>query len=385
VELHEGAEEILAPADHHLSDAVGRIDILYLRLRRSSFYLYALLVNSRGDRGRDRCSQFLFRVFVVSAVNWKYKALLQGCFSTIPLGEPLNYFFQKHVTKTLPMPDAKFANMVSVARTHLDFLRQYWPRPLSQATFYEFGAGWDMAVPLTFYALGVDRQILVDIRRLLRIELVNDTVAKYQRLTFDEEIARKPGFYVNGGQRDPSAVLREQYGIEYKAPCDARQTGLPTASIDCITSTDTLEHIPPPSLRAILKECHRLLRDDGVMSFQIDYQDHYSYFDKNISVYNFLQYSDRAWRLFSPPLQYQNRLRHRDYLSLLDQAGFEILEERRQDGSKSDCRIIERLPVNQRFKNYSGSELAVRKALLVARKRRDAQQIPRRQEDAKKL
>ena len=111
-------------------------------------------------------------------MNWKYKAVLQGCFSTIPGGEPLNYLFQKYVTKTLPTPDTKFASMVSVARTHIDLLGQYWPRPLSQATFYEFGAGWDMIVPLTFYALGVNRQILVDIRRLLRPELLNDTVAK---------------------------------------------------------------------------------------------------------------------------------------------------------------------------------------------------------------
>jgi SAM-dependent methyltransferase len=259
--------------------------------------------------------------------------------------------------------------MVSVAGTHLDFLRKYWPQPISQATFYEFGAGWDMIIPLGFYALGVDRQILVDIRRLLRRELLNDTVEKYQRLSFGEKIVRKPGYYMNGDQGDSYSVLKERYGIEYKAPCDARETGLPTASIDCITSTDTLEHIPLPSLRAILKECHRLLRDDGVMSFQIDYQDHYSYFDSRISVYNFLQYSDRAWAFFSPPLQYQNRLRHRDYLGLLDEAGFDILEERRQDGTESDSRIIERLPLDQRFKRYSLSELAVHKAILVARKR----------------
>ncbi len=302
-------------------------------------------------------------------MNWKYKAVLQGCFSTIPGGEPLNYLFQKYVTRTLPPPDTKFASMVSVARTHIDLLGQYWRRPLSQATFYEFGAGWDMIVPLTFYALGVNRQILVDIRRLLRPELLNDTVAKYQRLTFDWEILRKPGYYVKGDQSDSCAILKEHYGIEYKAPCDARQTGLATGSIDCITSTDTMEHIPPSSLRAILKECHRLLRDDGVMSFQIDYQDHYSYFDKSISVYNFLQYSDKSWAFFSPALQYQNRLRHRDYLDLLDQTGFDIVEERRQDGTETDSTIIERLPLDQRFKSYSLAELAVHKSLLVARKR----------------
>ena len=302
-------------------------------------------------------------------MNWKYKAVLQGCFSAIPGGEPLNYLFQKYVTRTLPTPDAKFAGMVSVARTHVDLLRRYWPRPLSQAIFYEFGAGWDMIVPLTFYALGVDRQILVDIRRLLRPELFNDTVAKYQRFTFDWEVLRTPGYYVNGGQTDSTAILKEHYGIEYKAPCDAQQTGMPAGSIDCITSTDTMEHIPPASLRAVLQECHRLLRDDGVMSFQIDYQDHYAYFDKDISVYNFLKYSDKRWAFFSPALQYQNRLRHRDYLNLLDQSGFDVVEERRQDGTATDWEIIERLPLDQRFKDYSVAELAVHKSVLVARKR----------------
>src|SRR5205823_13839725 len=90
--------------------------------------------------------------------------------------------------------------------------------------------------------------------------------------------------------------LEEIYGIDYRAPCDAKKTGLPSLSVDYITSTSTLEHIPPEAIRLILRECYRVLRDRGVISLLIDYNDHYTYSDHKISVYNFLRYSDWVWR-----------------------------------------------------------------------------------------
>ena len=281
-------------------------------------------------------------------MSWRHKALLQLALSHFPLGERLNYFFQRFVTRSLPTTTAKFTEIVSIAKEHIDIVRQYYGRPLGEATFYEFGAGWDMIVPLALYSFGVERQIVVDIRKLLR-----PTIMKCQRIPLDGATLRKPSKYIDDGQYDLPALLKKNYGLEYRAPCDARHTGLKAGSIDCITSTNTLEHIPVRDIQAILQECHYLLQDDGLMSFRIDYQDHYSYFDKDISVYNFLQYSDKAWMLFSPKLHYQNRLRHRDYLKLLESAGFEILEERRKDGTNADLETIERLPLDKRFSGYS--------------------------------
>ena len=74
------------------------------------------------------------------------------------------------------------------------------------------------------------------------------------------------------------------------------------------------------------------------MSCVIDYLDHYSYFDKKISAYNYLQYSDATWALFNPALHYQNRLRHRDYLDLFYAAGFEVVEEERYGGTEREFR-----------------------------------------------
>ena len=302
-------------------------------------------------------------------MNWKYKALWQLALSRIPFGERVRYFFQRYVTRNLPIADATFARRVSVAKKHIDAIQQYHGRPLGEASFYEYGAGWDMMVPLTFYAFGVEHQIVIDVRNMLRLKLVNDTIEKYRRIALDLAFLRKPDKYLDGGSPHCLALLKEYYGIDYRAPCDARRTGLRAGSIDCITSTDVLEHVPPHDIQAILRECYRLLRDGGVMSCRIDYTDHYSHFDKSISPYNFLQYSDKAWALFNPPLHYQNRLRHRDYLDLLRAAGFAVVEEQCREGTEADLQTLERLPLDPRFGAYSLSDLAIRNALILVRKR----------------
>src|SRR6266568_9295574 len=105
-------------------------------------------------------------------MDWRYKALFQSAISFIPAGDRVNYLFQRHVTRNLPVDDAKFAEIVVIAQRHVALLNRHGRRPIEQATFYEFGAGWDLIVPLSLYALGVERQILVDIRRLSRPSLV---------------------------------------------------------------------------------------------------------------------------------------------------------------------------------------------------------------------
>jgi ubiquinone/menaquinone biosynthesis C-methylase UbiE len=139
--------------------------------------------------------------------------------------------------------------------------------------------------------------------------------------------------------------------------------------IDCITSTNTLEHIPPNEIKAILKECYRILKKDGILSFQIDYQDHYSYFDKNISVYNFLKFNQGTWNtFFNPSLHYQNRLRHKEYLQLFYESGFNILEDNYYGGTPSDIEQIKTVRINKQFSNYDLNELAIRGTFIVLRK-----------------
>ena len=263
------------------------------------------------------------------------------------------------------MSETDFADHVRYAQQHIDAISRFYKGPVTQATFYEFGAGWDLIIPLAFYTFGVEKQILADVRSLLRPSLANDSIEKFQTVVNCSRVLRKPEKRLSDAT---PAQLKTFYGIEYRAPIDPKQTGLESGSIDCITSTSTLEHIPQSELKVVLEECYRLLRAGGVISFVIDYGDHYSYFDPGISAYNYLKYSDTAWAFFNPVLHYQNRLRHPDYLDLLKSAGFEIVAEQRYGDSLANRKIIEALGIQERFDRYSVDDLVVGSALIVSRK-----------------
>jgi SAM-dependent methyltransferase len=301
-------------------------------------------------------------------MRWLAKAALQRLLGTLPQGERLNYVFQRRVLRSLPVGEATVRQKFTRSLAHLAAYEQHGPGvPLANATFYEFGAGWDLAVPLAYAQLGVGRQVLVDIRPSARVELVTHTIASLERLRPElEEAAGRP-LRALGGPVSSVAELEPRFGIRYLAPCDARATGLPAASVELVTSTDTCEHIPRADLAEIFAECRRLLRPDGVFSCRIDLQDHYSYFDRSLSRYHFLRFGDRAWSLVNSPLHFQNRLRAPEYLRLVREAGFELVAENPSGPSEQGREELRELPLAERFRGFSLDDLGVTILSFVAR------------------
>jgi SAM-dependent methyltransferase len=163
------------------------------------------------------------------------------------------------------------------------------------------------------------------------------------------------------------AGLERRFGIRYLAPRDARATGLPSASFDLVSSTFTLEHVPARDLAAIFPECARLLRPAGVMTGSAGMEDHYAFDDARISVYNFLRFSERRWRLANSPLHYQNRLRARDYLELVRAAGLDVLAADTVLPDAARRRALDALPLAEPFASgYTRDELAPTELFLVA-------------------
>ena len=307
-------------------------------------------------------------------MKWLLKASSQKALSALPRADALNYLLQHRVTRSLPASDAAFRQKFTYALQHFAAFREHSTTQPSDAAFYEFGTGWDLVIPLAYHALGVERQILVDIRPNLRFQLIADSVRKLERHRADlEREAGSPLRLPGDAQLSSRDDLERQLGITYLAPCDARDTRLPAGSVDFISSTLTLEHIPAPDIAAIFRECARLLRPPGLMSSRIDMQDHYWYFDKSISRYNFLRFSDRTWSLFNSSLQYQNRLRYPDYRALLESAGFEIVSERVTGPTANDLEELDALELAPAFRGrYSTEDLGARSLVVVARTARTA-------------
>jgi SAM-dependent methyltransferase len=302
-------------------------------------------------------------------VHWLAKRGLQNALGVLPASESANYLFQRHVTRRLPIGDQGVVRKFRRSRSHLAAYEQHGSgRPLPETAAYEFGAGWDLAIPLSYAALGVGRQVLVDIRPNLRLELVNATLASLARQR--EALAGETGRELRDlGRADVASAeeLESRFGIEYRAPCDAAATGLPAASVDLVTSTNTLEHVPRAAIAPILRECARLLRPDGVMSFRIDMQDHASYVDPRRSPYEYLRYSDRAWRFISPKLEYENRLRLPDYRAIFSETGLAIVEETVTRPRPEHLAALAQVPLAPRFRRYAPEDLAARAVEVVLR------------------
>jgi SAM-dependent methyltransferase len=287
--------------------------------------------------------------------------------SALPASERVNYLFQRHLSRSLPASEAAFRRKFERAVAHLGAYERHGPpRPVSEAVLYEFGAGWDLAVPLAYWSLGVERQVLVDIHANFRLELVNGTLERLRSL--GPELEAVAGRELRAPEAIGSAEeLETRFGIRYVAPRDARASGFDAASIDLVTSTNTLEHIPAADIPPILAECRRLLRPNGLVSSRIDLADHYSYFDRNLSPWSFLRYDDARWRWLNSDLLHQNRLRRPDYLGAFAEAGLEVVEEVASRPDEAGLATLARLEVAERFRGYELDDLAVTALVLVAR------------------
>ena len=169
------------------------------------------------------------------------------------------------------------------------------------------------------------------------------------------------------GDTELSSITK-RLGITYVAPADARNTDLPTGSIDYITSTSTLEHIPPADIALILQECRRILRVGGIASMIVDYSDHYSHFDKSIGAYRFPAILNIAnWKRYNSSFHFQNRLRHPQLVGLMGASGFDVVEIRASP-SAEDVQYIRDFPLAAPFREIPAEEIAICTAQIILRR-----------------
>jgi hypothetical protein len=300
-------------------------------------------------------------------MNFKYKSYSQKVLSYLPKGEIINYFFQGHVTKNLPLSKQGFIDKVNhSALAHYNNFKEFNKLDANSMQYYEFGAGWDLINPITFGLLGFELKC-IDIRKLIIPQLVNQTIQMFislrEQLNFSYKEINEKNTYKNILDR-----LRNEFQLCYIAPLDARNTNFNTNSIDFISSTAVLEHISEKDIYPILNECYRILKPGGILSTDTDYRDHYSYFDKSISVYNFLKYSKKEWQKFNSSLHYQNRLRHSDYLKIISKTDFKIVKEIITKPSELDLDIINKLKISDEYNNYNVNDLGIKSSWIVLMK-----------------
>ncbi|TAK51979.1 MAG: methyltransferase domain-containing protein [Gammaproteobacteria bacterium] len=271
-------------------------------------------------------------------MDWRLKCLAFHMLAFVP-GDCLYRALQRRVTGRYLFTIGE--KRLAIEREHVaNFQRLGCP-----GSALEFGAGPHLLSPLMLSAAGASGVLTYDIDSQATPERVNHVIRQLRQLRV-----------AGADWREITDIedLQRLYRICYIAPGDARSTGLPAGSVDFVFSTSVLEHIDEPNIRLILRECIRVSSPGGLMSFAIDYNDHYAGFDSSIGKLNFLRYSERQWAKYNPPRHHQNRLRHSDFLRIFQDLGLEIVEQRRIMGCAED---LERIKVADCFGKHSREDL----------------------------
>jgi hypothetical protein len=265
---------------------------------------------------------------------------------------------QRYVTKGYPAPEPVFDKKIKNADKHLHAYRTFSKTTSADDTFYEFGAGWDILIPLIYSSKGVRKQIVIDINDLLKLDLVRANVARL----------KSKGFVFPEATVSDKMDLSGNLGINFMAPHDGRATGFTSNSVQFISNTDTLEHIPKDDIISIVRECYRILAPGCVMSCVIDLRDHYAYFDSTISFYNFLTFTKGDWAPYDNNLHFQNRLRYADYKKIFEDCGFTVVFEQCETPSPADLEVLRKLKLAPEFDGQNLNETGIQEIWMVLRK-----------------
>lgn len=303
-------------------------------------------------------------------MDWRIKALVQKTLAALPGGKSVNYLLQRSFGGFRAF---RIDNRLHDAARLLELLAEAGT-DVAGKTSVEIGTGWVPVVPAYFYLMGAGRCVGYDVNRYLREALLRQALDQLGD-RMDEIVAGHPSWENQIRQRwsrlasagGPADVLRT-LGFDYRAPADARQTGLGDGLVDVVFSNLVLEHVPPEVLEGLFLEARRVLNPaGGVMVHRVDPGDHFRSFDRTITQINFLRYSARRWRFWGQnDLHYQNRLRAPQYRRLAERAGFAIVVEHSKVDPRSK-QALATLEVDAEFAGFGTDELCTVSYDFVAR------------------
>jgi len=282
----------------------------------------------------------------------------------LPYKNKINFLFQKYVTRGVELTDLHFENKITHAKDHIEFLQKH--KKINDVSCFELGTGWYPVVPLCLYLTGAKHIFTIDIIAHLTKASLLKTIKKFN----EWEKAGKLKIYLlqieNERWRKLKSVFDNQNELNINEMLavleittivgDARKVKLKGQSIDFICSNNTFEHIYPNILEDILLEFKRLIKPGGLMSHFIDMSDHFAHFDKSISIYNFLKFTEKQWKMIDNSIQPQNRMRFCQYELIYKHLK---IPSERSIVELGDLKALSNIGLKAPFKTFTKEELVI--------------------------
>jgi hypothetical protein len=316
----------------------------------------------------------------MKTLNWKLKAFIQNIMDLLPRKISYELYFQmQRYFGGLKKPFNPMRHF-SVAVFMLKKIQQYTGGGINGKTFFEVGTGRVPLLPVAFWLCGAEKIITIDLNPYIRNELISDL--SFFIKTEKEKIKEIFNDLLNidrfnllfdccKNEKINKDDIVKLCQIEYIAPGDASKVNLAKNSINYHVSHTVYEHIPLNIIKNILKEGNRIIADDGLFINNIDYGDHFSYMDKNLSIINFLQYDDKTWNKYAGNrYMYMNRARHDDFIELFKMVEHDFLEIAPNKNKEVEEILREgNFILDEKFKNKSKEILSITGSMFITKKK----------------
>ncbi len=309
-------------------------------------------------------------------MRWLAKSAVQNVISVLPGSVAVNGVLQRYGTGSVVMtPERVVSRLVRIGGHHVEHQRRFATRPLDQTTVVEVGTGFVPLLPVGLYLAGVAAVHTYDIARLSNAARTADLLQQIVAAADSGALERECPWtlpdrlaQVRAIAADPPIdldTLLAAMHISYHVG-DATRSGLDAGSAHLFVTNNVFEHVPADVIRGLLAEAHRTGAPGALLSHHIDLRDHYAKFDRTVSVYNSLRFSSRQWRYLNSRMEPQNRLRHSDFLGMIDAAGFELLLDDSRTGPDAAFAAVRPAP---EFRRYAEDDLRVIDMWVAARRR----------------
>lgn len=306
--------------------------------------------------------------------SWLLKAVTQRLIGFLPKPHYWNELLQTRLTGSIQLPPDEFVRKVGQCHSHFEHLRLSRRATSCNFVAFELGTGWFPVVPIGLFLCGAHQVWSWDITEHLTPARVRHVMDLFLQLGVAGELSKHlPGLLPDRLNKlrnvatcrsaAAPAELLNQIGIRYRIG-DAMNSGLPSGTIDLFTSNSVLEFVPTEALVPLFREFLRMSAPGAVMSHRILMNDYYANFDRRITSYNFLKYSDRAWRWINNPIIPFNRLRIADYRRAVREAGFEIIDE--TVILRGDPEVLSKVRLAPRFRSQHEEDLLMLQVWLAA-------------------
>ena len=300
---------------------------------------------------------------------WQIKVAGFKLLSLLPAGELLYQAVQQHLTRsTLPTPPT-VQQKLEVGRAYFNLLQKFNRQELlAHATHIDIGCGWMPTIPLLFYALGCDCQLLCDVRRNFTAVTVPGTIEIVRRLLSSSPqyaglpLRRLPPPFPPDGQAEEYLA---SLGMSYVAPYCLEDLVRPSPLL--VTCTQVLMYLTPSEVRELLRALAGTLTAGDLFIVGVKCYDLYSDCDPGLSPYNKWIYSPLVWEsLINSRLMSFNRLTAADYRRLLLECGFQLLFFEETGPTPAELKGLRGLRIHASFQHVPREELAAKEFLAVA-------------------